>query len=90
MEWIILVVIAAMNIFTFALYGVDKSKAQKKAHRISEATLITCAFLMGGIGALLGMSIFRHKTNKPKFKILVPIAVIINLVIIAAYLFFVI
>jgi len=85
--WIVFtIVIAAWNIVTFALYGADKQKARKNKRRISEATLILCAFIMGGAGALLGMSVFRHKTKHLKFKLLVPIAFILNIVIVALIL----
>ena len=83
------VIFVIWNIITFSLYGLDKRKAKTNKMRISEATLITCAFLMGGIGALLGMSVFRHKTKHIKFKLLVPLAVIINIGIIIALYFFV-
>ncbi|MCL2527000.1 MAG: DUF1294 domain-containing protein [Defluviitaleaceae bacterium] len=91
MNYVLLVFGAAvvvMNIVTFGLYAIDKRRAIKKEWRISEATLILCAFLMGGIGAALGMRIIRHKTDKPKFKILVPVAVVLNLVLIYAVLHF--
>ena len=81
-EWIVVgIIIALWNIITFALYGADKLKARRKEWRISEATLILCAFLMGGAGALLGMLVFRHKTKHLKFRLLIPIAVIINILI---------
>jgi len=86
-EWIVVgIIIALWNIITFALYGADKLKARRKEWRISEATLILCAFLMGGAGALLGMLVFRHKTKHLKFKLLVPIAFILNIVIMALIL----
>jgi len=78
-------IIAALvlwNFIVFAIYGIDKLKARKKAWRISEATLIACAFLMGGIGAFLGMTIFRHKTKHLKFKLLVPLAMVINVAVV--------
>jgi len=90
MIYVLMAVAAAIvlwNIATFALYAIDKSKAKNNKMRIKEATLITCAFLMGGIGAITGMSILRHKTQKPKFKILVPIAVVLNIGIIIALIF---
>lgn len=34
------------------------------------------AFAFGGIGALLGMVIWRHKTLKLKFKLAIPIALL--------------
>jgi len=67
------------NIVTFAMYGADKRKAKKGRWRVSEATLIACAFFMGGIGSFLGMSMFRHKTQHLKFKLLVPLAIIVNI-----------
>ncbi len=73
------------NLFAFLLYGLDKRKAVRHKRRISEKTLILIAFLMGGIGCLLGMFIFRHKTKHLKFKILIPLAVILNLGLIYAY-----
>jgi len=80
--------IALWNIITFALYAADKRRAAKKQWRISEATLIACAFLMGGIGAMLGMNLLRHKTHHVKFKLLVPIAVVLNIAIVVAALWF--
>ena len=82
-EWMIPVLaLTVWNIVTFALYGADKSKAKKKKRRISETNLILCAFLMGGLGALLGMLVFRHKTKHLKFKLLIPFAFIVNIGII--------
>jgi len=66
------------NIITFLLYRMDKRRAQNNEWRISEATLVGCAFLMGGVGSLLGMNVFRHKTKHVKFKVLIPLAVIVN------------
>ena len=56
-------VLVVLNAVTFALYGIDKHKARRNKRRISETTLITCAFLMGGVGALFGMNVFRRKTK---------------------------
>jgi uncharacterized membrane protein YsdA (DUF1294 family) len=67
------------NIITFLLYGADKHKSRKKERRISEKTLILCAFLMGGVGALFGMTFFRHKTKHWKFKRLIPLALAVNI-----------
>ena len=83
-DWIYLVLIMAFwNIVTFALYGIDKRKAIKSKRRISEKNLILCAFIMGSVGALLGMSFFRHKTKHLKFKLLLPVSLIINIGIVA-------
>lgn len=63
-----------MNIAGFAVMGIDKRKAVKRAFRIPEKTLLLTAFLGGGIGAMLGMFAFRHKTRHMKFVILLPLA----------------
>ena len=62
------------NIFVMLLYGADKILAKLHKRRIREATLLSAAFLMGGVGAMFGMVLFNHKTSKPKFRFFVPIA----------------
>ena len=81
-------VMVVMSVITFALYSADKRRAQKNLWRIKESTLILCGFLMGGLGAMLGMSMLRHKTKHIKFKLLVPIALLFNIVVIVAVLYF--
>ena len=78
MKWV-LSILAAVNLLAFALYGVDKVKAKKGAWRIPEATLLLVAFLGGSLGALLGMEVFRHKTRHLKFRILVPLFLILHI-----------
>lgn len=71
-----------VNILGFILMYVDKQKAIKHQWRISENTLMLVAVLFGSFGVYGGMIIFRHKTKHLKFKILVPMLVILHLVII--------
>jgi len=59
--------IVFINIMTFFIYGLDKLKAIMSKRRISEKALFIMAFLGGGIGAILGMLLFRHKTKKVRF-----------------------
>ncbi|WP_312652091.1 DUF1294 domain-containing protein [Aminipila sp.] len=66
------------NIITFTIMGIDKYKAEHNKWRISEATLLLTAFFMGGLGSLIGSHIFRHKTQKTKFKLLLPLSVLCN------------
>lgn len=54
---------AVMNIIGFALMGIDKYKAKKRAFRIPEATLFIVAIIGGSIGSIIGMYTFRHKTR---------------------------
>jgi len=80
-SYILIIVLLTWNILTFALYGIDKAKAKRGSQRIKEATLILVAYAMGGLGALLGMSVFRHKTRKTVFRVLVPLAFVLNFVV---------
>ena len=53
----------AVNLIGFALMGIDKYKAKKRAFRIPEATLFIVAIIGGSIGSIIGMYAFRHKTR---------------------------
>lgn len=68
-----------LNFITFFLYGIDKRKAKRNKYRISEFTLIVLAYLGGCFGAWMGMHFFHHKTKHMKFKILVPLAVLLHI-----------
>ncbi len=74
-------VLLVWNIIVMLLYGIDKLKAKKSRRRIKETTLILCAFLLGGWGAIFGMVLFNHKTSKMKFRILVPVSVVAGIVV---------
>ena len=79
MKTILIAALLLINLFAFALYGVDKVKSKKGAWRIPEATLLLVAFLGGSVGALLGMEVFRHKTKHAKFRILIPLFMILHI-----------
>ncbi|MCH4153154.1 MAG: DUF1294 domain-containing protein [Saccharofermentans sp.] len=78
---ILLTIYAAINLIAFILFGVDKRRAIRHSWRISEACLLLSAAMFGGLGAFLGMQLFRHKTKHPRFVILVPVFMIFQLVI---------
>ena len=77
-------ILASWNAVVFLLYGIDKWKSAHNKWRIKERTLILTAFLMGGAGAMLGMYLFRHKTKHIQFKILLPVALLLNVALLAA------
>lgn len=70
---IVLIYLAAINVVTFFLYGIDKFKAQHSRWRIPESVLIGLAIIGGSIGAWLGMMTWRHKTQHKKFKYGIPL-----------------
>jgi len=84
---IISIAVVLCNAATFFLYAADKKKAEGNQFRISEASLIGCAFMMGGLGAFLAMHILRHKTKHLKFKVLVPVAMLCNAAMIGLLFF---
>ena len=58
--------------------AIDKWFAIKRKWRISETTLILISVFGGGVGGLIGMTVCRHKTNKPKFRYGVPVIVLLQ------------
>ena len=68
-----IIYLIAINIITFLVMGLDKQKAKHGSWRIQEATLFTLVLFGGGIGGILGMIVFHHKTKKVKFQIGFPI-----------------
>ena len=77
-----------INIIAFFLMGIDKKKAQTGAWRIPEKTLFLSAILGGSIGAIAGMQLFRHKTKHRKFVIRMPVILIVQILLAAAYFYF--
>lgn len=73
--WFYLFVI---NLGTFGLMWADKRSAQGGGWRVPERTLFGFVLAGGGIGGILGMRFFRHKTRKPMFYIGFPTITIIE------------
>lgn len=71
-----------INLASFIVYGIDKRKAVKGKWRIPESTLIGLAAVGGCIGAAAGMKLFHHKTKHMKFRITVPLFIVIYLAMI--------
>lgn len=84
----ITVYLLGINLAGFISMFVDKQRARRKVFRISELTLLLFAIFGGSIGSLLGMQVFRHKTQKPLFYIGIPVILLIQLLVVAYFLFF--
>ena len=76
---IILGYLGLINLMTFIMFGIDKSKARSGSSRISEASLFLISLIGGALGGLLGMMLFRHKTRKMGFKAIMFIIILINI-----------
>ena len=70
---------AILNILGLALMGIDKWKARKGAFRIPEATLFIIALIVGSVGSILGMYLFRHKTRHWYFVFGMPAILLLQL-----------
>ena len=77
----------AINLVTFAVYGIDKRRARRGAWRVPEKTLFLLPLLGGSVGALLGMRVFRHKTKHWYFVWGVP-AILLAQAALAAWLLY--
>ena len=79
----LIIYLAAINVVTFIVYGIDKHKAKKQRWRVSENTLLLLAVLGGSIGAWVGMKVWHHKTRHKKFKYGIPAIIILQLLLAA-------
>ena len=76
-----------VNLIGFALMGIDKYKAKKRAFRIPEATLFTVAIIGGSIGSIAGMYTFRHKTRHWYFVYGIPAILVVQLLLLLALIY---
>ena len=84
MTLLLLVAWCLINLVVFCLYGVDKNRSRKGAWRIPERTLLLGTWLMGGVGAWLGMRTFRHKTKHLAFQISAPVGAVLSIAVVAS------
>ncbi len=72
-----------MNIAAFALMGPDKRCARQGKWRVSEKLLFLVTACFGGLGGVLGMKVFHHKTQHWYFKVFFPVLLIVQIVLLA-------
>ncbi|MBP3371705.1 MAG: DUF1294 domain-containing protein [Clostridia bacterium] len=84
---LVLLYLVIINICALLVYGLDKLKAKRSARRIPEKTLFALAFLGGGVGALCGMYVFRHKTQHKSFVYGIPAILLGEVFVIALILY---
>lgn len=78
---ILLIYLLLINAASLLLMRVDKRRAIKKAWRIPEATLLGIAAFGGSLGAIIGMRLFRHKTQHLKFSVGLPVMMTVHIVL---------
>ena len=67
-----------VNVIAFVLMGWDKLMAKASARRIPENTLLLAVLFGGGAWAFLGMKLFRHKTQHPRFFLVLPVLAVLQ------------
>lgn len=68
-----------INVLSALFMLVDKRKAIKGRWRIPERRLLCLCALGGSLGGLLVMQIFRHKTKHIRFRLGIPVMLVIHL-----------
>jgi uncharacterized membrane protein YsdA (DUF1294 family) len=87
-DWqIYLIWLATVSIITFVVYGYDKAQAKRNGRRVPEKHLHWLALLGGFPGGWLGRFLFRHKTRKGMFLLILVISTVLHLGL-AGWLYF--
>ena len=82
-----MIYIIVINLIGILIIYIDKRRAMYGRWRIPEKTLIIIALLGGSIGCMVGMKLFRHKTQKIKFVLGYPTILIAEAIIIIYLLY---
>lgn len=84
--------LAAINVFTFLMFGWDKWMAQGSARgqawRTPEKVLWLLSLVGGSLGAIAGMKTFRHKTRKVSFQFVLVLIIIVQVLCVAAWYYY--
>ncbi|MEZ5823843.1 MAG: DUF1294 domain-containing protein [Geminicoccaceae bacterium] len=78
-RWIM--VLIAINLATFLLFGFDKFLAVRGHRRVPERHLLGLAFFGGATGGFVASEIFRHKTRKQPFRRILLALFVLNIVV---------
>lgn len=79
LQFLFSIYLVGINLFAFALMGIDKSRAKRGKWRIPEKTLFLSALAGGSLGSIAGMQFFRHKTRHAVFTIGMPCIFLLQL-----------
>ncbi|NTW72178.1 MAG: DUF1294 domain-containing protein [Eubacteriaceae bacterium] len=74
-----MIIFIILNVIGFMLMAFDKFRAVRHQYRVPEKVLLSVALIGGGIGSLIGMQLFSHKTRKPVFMYGIPLMIIAQL-----------
>jgi uncharacterized membrane protein YsdA (DUF1294 family) len=71
-----------INVATFALYGFDKSRAQREGRRVPEVVLHSAELLGGTPAAFVAQRVFHHKTQKTSYQVRFWIIVAVQVIVV--------
>ena len=78
--WLLLgLYLLAVNLAAFAMMGLATGRAWRGRGRIPETRLFLPALLGGGLGGVLGMCLFHHKTRHWYFRYGFPLLLAVQL-----------
>jgi uncharacterized membrane protein YsdA (DUF1294 family) len=69
---------SVMSVILFLVMRHDKKLSRRHGRRIPEKTLFLLAIFGGALGGVLGMQIFRHKTQHPNFYLGFPLLALVQ------------
>lgn len=72
--------VLTINIVTFVVWGIDKWQAKRGRRRVPEAHLLLLAAATGCVGAWLGVTVFRHKSQKVSFRLMLLVSSLVNVI----------
>lgn len=78
--WIV-AVYALASLVCFIVYALDKSAAKRGSWRVPENTLHLLAIVGGWPGAICAQQMLRHKTQKPSFRAVFWVTVVVNVLV---------
>jgi uncharacterized membrane protein YsdA (DUF1294 family) len=83
LHYILLMYLVSINAMAYLLMCFDKHRSKKGGQRIGENTFFMMALFGGAPGVYVGMKApLYHKTSKSKFKIGIPVLILLNALLI--------
>lgn len=75
-----------VNLAAFGAFAVDKLRALRGQWRIREAVLLGLSLAGGALGGMLAMDLCRHKVNKKRFRVGLPLMLLPHLALLLIWL----
>ncbi len=78
---ILILYLLIINLIGLASMAIDKIRAMERRFRIPASVLLIIAVIGGSVGSIIGMFLFRHKIRKPKFRIGLPLILVLQILL---------